>query len=298
MLTHPQFDPIALSLGPLAIRWYGLTYVLAFVLFMVLGRMHLKRRPDMGFKASDLDDLLFYGILGVILGGRIGYIVFYKASQYLANPIEIFYIWQGGMSFHGGFLGVLVAMLLFARKTNRTFFQVTDYIAPLVPTGYAAGRLGNFINGELPGRIVEANSIPWAMCFPQADRFKSGSEAFYRLVPNTNNFYECLPGALYRHPSQLYQLALEGLLLFVILWIYSKKPRPVGAVSALFLIGYGAGRFVTEFAREPDSFLGFLALGFSMGQWLSLPMIIGGVVLLWMSLNNKFKANQVIAKPG
>lgn len=273
MLTHPQFDPIVLSLGPLAIRWYGLMYVLAFVLFMVLGRLHLKRRPDMGFKANDLDDLLFYGILGVILGGRIGYIVFYKASQYLANPIEIFYIWQGGMSFHGGFLGVLVAMLLFARKTNRTFFQVTDYIAPLVPTGYAAGRLGNFINGELPGRVTDASVWPWAMWFPQVD---------------------ATPVA--RHPSQLYQLALEGLLLFVILWIYSKKPRPVGAVSALFLIGYGVGRFVTEFAREPDSFLGFLALGFSMGQWLSLPMIVGGVVLLWLSLNNKFKANQVIAK--
>ncbi len=296
MLTHPQFDPIALSIGPLAIRWYGLTYVLAFVLFMVLGRLHLKRRPDMGFKASDLDDLLFYGILGVILGGRIGYIVFYKASQYLANPIEIFYIWQGGMSFHGGFLGVLVAMLLFARKTNRTFFQVTDYIAPLVPTGYAAGRLGNFINGELPGRIVDANSIPWAMCFPQADRFKLGSEAFYRLVPGTSSFYECLPGAAYRHPSQLYQLALEGLLLFVILWIYSKKPRPVGAVSALFLIGYGAGRFITEFARQPDDFLGLLKLDLSMGQWLSLPMIIGGVMLLWLSLSNKFKANKVAAK--
>ncbi len=273
MLTHPQFDPIALAIGPLAIRWYGLMYVLAFVLFMVLGRIHLKRRPDMGFKASDLDDLLFYGILGVILGGRIGYIVFYKASQYLANPIEIFYIWQGGMSFHGGFLGVLVAMLLFARRTKRTFFQVTDFIAPLVPTGYAAGRLGNFINGELPGRVTDASVWPWAMWFPQVD-----------ATP------------LARHPSQLYQHALEGLLLFIILWIYSKKPRPVGAVSALFLIGYGAGRFITEFAREPDSFLGFLALGFSMGQWLSLPMIIGGIVLLWLSLKNKFSVAKVETK--
>ena len=148
MLIHPQFDPIIFSLGPLSVRWYGLMYVLAFVLFMVLGRLHLKRRPDMGFTANDLDDLLFYGILGVILGGRLGYIVFYKASYYLANPVEIFYVWQGGMSFHGGFLGVLVAMLLFARKTKRSFWQVTDFIAPLVPTGYAAGRLGNFINGE------------------------------------------------------------------------------------------------------------------------------------------------------
>lgn len=260
MLTHPQFDPIIFSLGPLAVRWYGLMYVLAFVLFVVLGRIHLKRRPDMGFTANDLDDLLFYGILGVILGGRLGYIVFYKASYYLAHPIEIFYVWQGGMSFHGGFLGVLFAMWLYGRRTNRTFFQVTDFIAPLVPTGYAAGRLGNFINGELPGRVTDPNVIPWAMWFPQMD---------------------ALPTA--RHPSQLYQLALEGLLLFVVLWVYSKKPRPVGAVSALFLIGYGAGRFITEFAREPDAFLGFLALGFSMGQWLSLPMIVAGIVLFVIS---------------
>ena len=261
MLTHPQFDPIIFSLGPLAVRWYGLMYVLAFVLFVVLGRMHLKRRPDMGFTANDLDDLLFYGILGVILGGRLGYIVFYKASYYLAHPIEIFYVWQGGMSFHGGFLGVLFAMWLYGRRTKRTFFQVTDFIAPLVPTGYAAGRLGNFINGELPGRVTDPSVIPWAMWFPQMD---------------------ALPTA--RHPSQLYQLALEGLLLFVILWMYSKKPRPVGAVSALFLIGYGAGRFITEFAREPDAFLGFLALGFSMGQWLSLPMILAGMVLFVISI--------------
>ena len=257
MLTHPQFDAVALQLGPLAIRWYGLTYVLAFVLFIVLGRMHLKRRPDMGFTTKDLDDLLFYGILGVILGGRLGYVVFYKASYYLAHPIEIFYVWQGGMSFHGGFLGVLVAMLLFGRKTHRTFFQVTDYIAPLVPTGLASGRLGNFINGELPGRITDANVIPWAMWFPQVDS---------------------LPTA--RHPSQLYQLAMEGLLLFLILWIYSRKPRPLAAVSAVFLIGYGSFRFLAEFTREPDSFLGLLQLGLSMGQWLSLPMIVAGIAML------------------
>ena len=266
MLIHPQFDPVIFSLGPLSVRWYGLMYVLAFVLFIVLGRMHLQRRPDLKFTANDLDDLLFYGILGVILGGRLGYIVFYKASYYLANPIEIFYVWQGGMSFHGGFLGVLLAMLLFARKTRRTFFQVTDFIAPLVPTGYAAGRLGNFINGELPGRVTDAHTWPWAMWFPQVDVEKVA-----------------------RHPSQLYQLALEGLLWFVILWMYSKKPRPVGAVSALFLIGYGSGRFITEFAREPDSFLGFLALGFSMGQWLSLPMIAAGIVLLVVSLRDRPK---------
>ncbi len=265
MLTHPQFDPIIFSLGPLAIRWYGMMYVLAFVLFVVFGRMHVKRRPDMGFNAQHLEDLVFYGMIGVVLGGRLGYVMFYKPMYYLSHPIEIFYIWQGGMSFHGGFLGVLVAMLIFARRTNRTFFQVTDFIAPLVPLGYAAGRLGNFINGELPGRITDAAKWPWAMWFPFHDP----------------------AGPVARHPSQLYQLALEGIVLFLILWLYAKKPRPVGAVSALFLIGYGAGRFITEFAREPDDFLGYLALQLSMGQWLSLPMIAAGLVLFAVSVKKR-----------
>ena len=256
MLIHPQFDPIALSLGPIAIRWYGLMYVAAFVLFLVLGRMHMKRRPDMGFTKENLDDLLFYGMLGVVLGGRLGFVLFYKPMYYLSNPIEIFYIWQGGMSFHGGFLGVLVAMWFFGRKTGRTFWQVTDFIAPLVPTGLAAGRMGNFINGELPGRVADPNVWPWAMWFPQVDAT-----------------------AIARHPSQLYQFAMEGMLLFLILWIYARKPRPVGAVSAVFLIGYGSFRFLTEFAREPDGFLGLLSFGMSMGQWLSLPMILAGIVL-------------------
>ena len=257
MLIHPQFDPIAISLGPIAVRWYGLMYVAAFVLFLVLGHMHMKRRPDLGFNKQNLDDLLFYGMLGVVLGGRLGFVLFYKPMYYLSHPLEIFYIWQGGMSFHGGFLGVLVAMLLFGRKTNRTFFQVTDFIAPLVPTGLAAGRLGNFINGELPGRVTDPNIWPWAMWFPQTDAT-----------------------AIARHPSQLYQFSMEGILLFVILWLYSRKPRPVGAVSAIFLIGYGSFRFLAEFAREPDSFLGLLSFGMSMGQWLSLPMILAGIALL------------------
>ena len=261
MLIHPQFDPIALSLGPIAIRWYGLMYVAAFVLFLVLGRMHMKRRPDMGFTKENLDDLLFYGMLGVVLGGRLGFVLFYKPMYYLSNPIEIFYIWQGGMSFHGGFLGVLVAMLFFGRKTGRTFWQVTDFIAPLVPTGLATGRLGNFINGELPGRVADPNVWPWAMWFPQVDAT-----------------------AIARHPSQLYQFAMEGMLLFVILWIYARKPRPVRAVSAVFLIGYGSFRFLAEFAREPDSFQGLLSFGMSMGQWLSLPMILAGVAILVMAI--------------
>jgi phosphatidylglycerol---prolipoprotein diacylglyceryl transferase len=256
MLTHPNFDPIALSLGPVAVRWYGLMYVIAFVLFVVLGRMHIKRRPDLGITKEQIDDMLFYGMIGVVLGGRLGYVLFYKLGYYLSYPLEIFYVWQGGMSFHGGFLGVLVAMFLIARKQGRTFWQITDFIAPLVPLGLGAGRMGNFINGELPGRVTDP-SAPWAMWFPQID---------------------ATPVA--RHPSQLYQFFAEGILLFALLWWFSRKPRAVGMASALFLVGYGSGRFLTEFARQPDDFLGFLALGLSMGQWLSLPMVAAGVGLM------------------
>jgi phosphatidylglycerol:prolipoprotein diacylglycerol transferase len=196
--------------------------------------------------------VLFYGVLGVVLGGRLGYVLFYKLEDYLADPLAILRVWEGGMSFHGGFLGVIVAMLLFARRRGISWLAVTDFIAPLVPLGLAAGRIGNFINGELWGRPTD---LPWAMVFPQVD-------------------------SLPRHPSQLYQFALEGVALFVILWLYARRPRPTGAVSALFLIGYGSFRFLAEFAREPDAFLGPLALGLSMGQWLSLPMVIAGVWLL------------------
>lgn len=255
MFIHPQFDPIALSVGPLALRWYGLMYLLAFIAFMLLGRVHSRRLLAQGVSVPDakqIDDLLFYGVLGVVLGGRIGYVLFYKPEYYLGHPFEALAIWQGGMSFHGGFLGVLVAMLLYGRRTGRRFFEVTDFIAPLVPLGLAAGRLGNFINAELVGRVTD---VPWAMVFPNVDR---------------------LP----RHPSQLYQLAGEGLTLFVILWLFSARPRPYRAVSAAFLMGYGGLRFLAEFGREPDDFLGLLAGGLSMGQWLSLPMI-GAGVLLW-----------------
>lgn len=253
MLIHPQFDPIALHLGPLAIRWYGLMYLAAFALFLGLGRYRMRTRPDLGWHRRELDDLLFFGVLGVVLGGRLGYIVFYKAAYYLQHPVEIFAVWQGGMSFHGGFLGVLVAMWLFARKSGKPWLAVTDFIAPLVPLGLGAGRIGNFINGELWGRPTDA---PWGMIFPQA------------------------ADGIARHPSQLYQFALEGLALFALLWWFSAKPRPAGAVSGLFLIGYGSFRFLAEFAREPDNFLGLLSLGLSMGQWLSLPMIIAGIAML------------------
>ena len=255
MFVHPQFDPVAVHLGPLAIRWYGLMYLVGFTLILLVGRTAIRTRPHSVLTARDLDDLLFYGILGTILGGRLGYVLFYKFQDYLADPLAILRVWEGGMSFHGGLLGVLAGLWLFARSRGRAWLDITDFIAPLVPLGLAAGRLGNFINAELWGRPTD---LPWAMIFPQVDR---------------------LP----RHPSQLYQFALEGLALFVILWWYSAKPRPRGAVSALFLLGYGVFRFTAEFAREPDSFLGVLAGGMTMGQWLSLPMIAAGIVLFWWS---------------
>ena len=248
MLIHPNFDPVVFSLGPLAVRWYGLMYLLAFASFWWLGTRRIKAGLA-PVTREQLDDLLFGGIIGVILGGRLGYVLFYKPGYYFSHPLEIFAIWQGGMSFHGGFLGVLAAMAFVAWRQRVNWWDLMDYVAPLVPIGLAAGRLGNFINGELWGR---ATDLPWGMVFRGA-------------------------GALPRHPSQLYQFALEGLALFALLWWFSAKPRPRGQVSALFLIGYGAFRSICEFTREPDAFLGFLALGFTMGQWLSLPMVAAGI---------------------
>ena len=273
MLTHPQFDPIAIKLGPLAIHWYGLMYLLAFVMFLWLGNRRVKSGNT--FMTRELvDRLLMYGVLGVILGGRLGYILFYKPGDYLADPLSVFYVWQGGMSFHGGFLGVVVAMMLFAWRIKRSFWEVADFVAPLVPLGLAVGRIGNFINGELWGRVTSPDA-PWAMLFPQAAREDiTYASQHPQWLPFLTE-HHMLP----RHPSQLYQFALEGVLLFIILWAFSSKPRPVGQVSALFLTGYGLFRFIAEFAREPDDFLGLLAMNLSMGQWLSLPMIVIGVVL-------------------
>jgi phosphatidylglycerol:prolipoprotein diacylglycerol transferase len=256
MLVHPQFDPVALHLGPLEIHWYGLTYLVAFGLFLWLGTLRVKRPQfaQAGWTRRDVEDLLFYGVLGVVIGGRLGYALFYTPERYLAHPLEILAVWKGGMSFHGGLLGVIAAMAWFARSRKRPFLQVTDLIAPCVPTGLASGRIGNFINGELWGRMADPD-LPWAMVFPQ-----SGSQ---------------MP----RHPSQLYQFALEGLLLFVLLWLYARKPRPLGAVSGAFLVGYGLCRFIAEYFREPDSFLGVLAFNMTMGQWLCLPMMVAGAIL-------------------
>jgi phosphatidylglycerol:prolipoprotein diacylglycerol transferase len=263
MLIYPHIDPIALQVGPLAIHWYGVTYLIAFGLFLLLGRLRLRHEPFASitgpgaWTAKDVEDILFLGVVGVVLGGRLGYCLFYKPAYYFAHPLEIFAVWQGGMSFHGGLLGAIAAMTWFAHSRRRPWLQVADFVAPCVPTGLAAGRIGNFINGELWGRFASPD-LPWAMVFPQ-----SGS-----MQP--------------RHPSQIYQFLLEGLLLFVLLWLYARRPRRQGEVAAAFLVGYGVLRFVAEYFREPDAFLGLLSLGLSMGQWLCLPMIVAGAALwLW-----------------
>lgn len=260
MLSYPDIDPVALALGPLKIHWYGITYVVgivtAWLLLRARAQNHLSmKNPSLLWNKGHVDDMIFYATLGVIIGGRLGSVLFYNLPYYLDHPIDIFKINQGGMSFHGGLLGVLLAMFWFGRKTQTGFFQVTDFIAPVVPIGLGCGRIGNFINGELWGA---PSSVPWAMIFPDARA-----------------------GAIPRHPSQLYEALLEGLLLFIILWIYSAKPRPTMAVSGLFLLGYGIFRSSVEFVREPDAHLGYLAFGWvTMGQLLSLPMIIFGIVLL------------------
>ena len=253
MLTHPQIDPVAIHIGPLSVHWYGLMYLLGFTLFLLLGKYRLRKLNRPGWNDTLMDDLLFYGVLGVVLGGRLGEVLFYQPGYYLSHPLEIFAVWKGGMSFHGGFLGVLIAMAIFAKQKKIAWFQLMDFIAPLSPLGLAAGRIGNFINSELWGRPTD---LPWGMVFPNVDN-----------IP--------------RHPSQLYEFALEGLALFALLWLYSNKPRPAGAVFGLSLVGYGTFRFIGEFARTPDDgIFGLMTFGVSMGQWLSLPMVVVGVWLM------------------
>lgn len=254
MLQHPQFDPVAFQIGPLAVHWYGLMYLVGFFLVWLVGRWRIKQ-GEVDFTLRDLEDLIFYSVLGVVVGGRLGYVLFYKASDYLTQPLHIFYLWEGGMSFHGGLIGVLVVFYLFARKKGKRFLEVGDFLAPLIPLGLAAGRLGNFINGELWGRPTD---MPWGMVFPHA----------------ADN--------VARHPSQLYEMALEGFVLFALLWWFTRKPRAIGQTSALFLIGYGVLRFLVEFTREPDSHLGLYG-GLSMGQLLSLPMIAAGIFIFVLS---------------
>ncbi|PHV28062.1 prolipoprotein diacylglyceryl transferase [Janthinobacterium sp. BJB426] len=255
MLIHPMPDPIAIQIGPLAVHWYGLMYVLAFALFIILGRVRIKQPhiAVLGWKKEDLDDMLFYGMLGVVIGGRLGEVLFYRPEYFMHNPLEIFMVWHGGMSFHGGFLGVILAMYLWSRKAGRNLFDVLDFIAPLVPLGYAAGRLGNFINAELPGRIAP-DTLPWAMQWPG------------------------IPYPV--HPSPLYQMLIDGILVFIILWLYARKQRPRMAVGAMFTLLYGCARFFTEYFRTPDWEVVWLGVPITSGQMLSLPMIVGAIALL------------------
>ena len=263
MLHFPQIDPIAFRVGPLAVHWYGITYLAAFAIFMFLATRRLNHEPFASLQGKaawsrrDIDDMLFLGVLGVILGGRLGYCLFYKPAYYASHPLEIFFVWQGGMSFHGGMLGVIASQWWYAHSRGKPFWQVMDFVAPCVPLGLAAGRVGNFINGELWGRLADP-SLPWAMVFPQA-------------------------GPQPRHPSQVYQFLLEGVLLFILLWLYARRQRREAQVSAVFLIGYGVFRFIAEFFREPDAHLEWLQqqTGLSMGQWLCVPMIVAGI-LLWL----------------
>ena len=254
MFVHPQFDPVAVSLGPLSVRWYGLMYLIGFAAAWLLGRYRASR-PGSGWTPLQVDDLVTYMVLGVVVGGRLGYMLFYDLPAFLANPLTLVQVWQGGMSFHGGFLGVLAVVWFFGRKTGKGFWGVADFTAPLAPFGLFAGRIGNFINGELWGK---ATDLPWGVVFPD---------------PRA--------GGVPRHPSQLYEALLEGAALFLIVWLYSGKKRQSGAVSGVFCVCYGLFRFAVEFVRLPDPQLGYLAFGWlTMGQLLSLPVIIFGLWLL------------------
>lgn len=257
MLTYPQIDPVALELGSLKIHWYGVMYLIAFLAGWALGTWRCKD-AFRGWQRRHMDDVLFYVALGIIIGGRLGYVAFYAPGQFLSDPSMLFKVWQGGMSFHGGLLGTMFAMWWFARRRGWAFFKVADFIAPLVPIGLGAGRVGNFINGNLWGKPTDG---PWGMVFP--------SEA---------------AGDVARHPSQLYEAFLEGAVLFIILWWFSRRPRPMMSVSGLFLLGYGVFRFAVEFVRVPDAHIGYLAFDwFTMGHLLTLPMVLGGLALLWLA---------------
>jgi phosphatidylglycerol:prolipoprotein diacylglycerol transferase len=253
MLPYPHINPIALQVGPISIHWYGIMYLIGFGSAWLLA-LYRARKPASGWTETQVNDLIFYCALGVLIGGRVGYMLFYTFFDFIEAPWSLFRVWDGGMSFHGGLLGVALSIYLFARKTHKPFFVVGDFLVPLVPIGLAAGRIGNFINGELWGR---ASDLPWAMVFP-------------------------LGGPVARHPSMLYESLLEGFVLFFILWIYSSKPRPTMAVSGLFLLGYGLFRMLIELFREPDRQLGFLAFNWlTMGQILSIPMVLFGIAFIF-----------------
>ncbi len=272
MLTYPNIDPVALALGPFKVHWYGLMYLVGFALAWFLGRWRARRSS--GWTGAMVDDLIFYCVIGTIVGGRLGYMLFYGMDQILANPLSLLRVWEGGMSFHGGLIGVLTAILLFARRYRLRFFQAADFLVPLVPPGLLVGRIGNFINGELWGHRTD---MPWGIRLPCDD--------FPRQCLDQAQDALWSPAV---HASQLYEAALEGLLLFVILWVFSSKPRPMMAASGLFLLGYGSFRFLVEFVRLPDAHIGYLAFDWlTMGQLLSLPMILFGALLLTLAYRSR-----------
>ena len=257
-MLYPHIDPVIFSIGPISLRWYGLMYIIAFGLAWWLAGKRA-RQPDSGWTSGQVSDVIFYGALGVILGGRLGYVFFYKFSEFLADPRVIYQVWEGGMSFHGGLIGVFLALIFFSWRYKKSWLAVTDFVVPIVPLGLGVGRIGNFINNELWGKPTD---LPWGMMQS--------------------------PGGIAYHPSQLYEATLEGLVLFVIVWLYSSRTRPLGAVSGLFLIGYGTFRFLIEFVRMPDADKGYLAFDWvTMGQVLSLPMIIIGLGFMVYAYNNK-----------
>ena len=260
MLTYPNIDPVAFHIGSWPVHWYGLMYLVGFLGGWGLLSLRLRTSPR-GFTQNQLSDIVFYAALGAIIGGRIGYMLFYDWRVFFADPLLLFQTWKGGMSFHGGFLGTIIAMLIYGKRNQKSLLELTDLLAPVIPIGLGAGRIGNFINGELWGRVTE---VPWGMVFPNA-------------------------GPLPRHPSQLYEFLLEGVVLFLILWIYSRKPRPLGAVSGLFALCYGLFRSFAEFFREPDIQIGYIFGGITEGQLLSLPMILIGIALIiWAYKTNRY----------
>ena len=284
-----DIDPIAFSIGPVAVHWYGIMYLIAFAAFWLLGERR-RRAGRLPVGPTAFSDLAFYGMIGVILGGRVGYMLFYATSELLADPLSLFRIWEGGMSFHGGLLGVLAAMWYWSRRNGMHFFDVMDFVAPLVPIGLGTGRLGNFIGGELWGRHTD---LPWGMIFPRAIDTAGHSIEQLKAMAGAGQL-----AAEARHPSQLYQMLLEGVLLFCILYFVSMKPKPRYLVSGLFALFYGVFRFGVEFVREPDAQLGYLAWGWlTMGQVLSLPLILLGVVLLLASRSAPTLQPRVVADP-
>lgn len=263
---YPEIDPVIVALGPLAVRWYGLAYLAAFTLAWWLGRRRAAR-PGSGWSAEEVADVIFAGAVGAVLGGRIGYTLFYGFAELVRDPLYLLRVWEGGMSFHGGLIGTLIGLAWFARQTGRSFWSVSDFVAPLVPTGLGLGRLGNFANTELPGRVTDS---VFGVVFPcTADAVRS-------LNPMCMGAWETVA----RHPSSLYQAVAEGLLLFAVVWWFAARPRGTGAVSGVFLLGYGCLRICTETFREPDGHIGLLAMGFTMGQMLSIPMVLMGILLL------------------